>query len=78
MKRMLSTLCAALVLSGSVTVATPAHAATTTSPSTRIAAQERYTVDDVIAISDAVCGPDAVGWSATNFTSDGWDLTCYY
>jgi hypothetical protein len=78
MKRMISSLCAALVLTGSVTLAAPAHAATGKSAVTRIADMVRYSLADVIAVSDEVWGPDAVGWSAGNFTDSGWDLTCYY
>ncbi|MFL5381789.1 MAG: hypothetical protein ACJ8GN_04675 [Longimicrobiaceae bacterium] len=68
MKRIWTSFCAALALAGSLYLATPAQAQ----------ARPGYTLIDVIVISDAVCGPDAVGWSASNFTADGWDLTCYY
>ncbi|HEX8392408.1 MAG TPA: hypothetical protein VF665_08645 [Longimicrobium sp.] len=77
MKRMWTTLVAALVLAGSVAV-TPAHAATAANNAVKVMAAMRYSIIDVILISDEVCGPDAVGWSASNFTDDGWDLTCYY
>jgi hypothetical protein len=71
-KQLWTSLVAALVIAaGSARLATPAHAAATT--------QCPFTVMDLIAVSDAVCGGG--DWSATNISCSGdtmsWTLTCY-
>jgi hypothetical protein len=72
-KQIWTSLVAALVIAaGSARLATPAHAATTTSQSCA------FTVFDLIDISDAICGGG--NWSATDISCDGdtmsWTLSC--
>lgn len=71
-KQIWTSLVAALVIAaGSARLATPAHAATPTGPCA-------FTVLDLIAVSDAICGGG--NWSASNISCSGdtmsWDLTC--